>query len=297
MDLRTLRAFVEVVRQGGFSAAGRAVFASQPTVSKAVKQLEDEVGVPLLDRVGHQVRPTVAGELVFRRAVAMLAERENLQNDLADLGGLRRGRLRLGLSRLGSSILFARLVAEFRNRYPGIEIELVEHGALYLEQALREGALDLAMCMLPVPDDLEWERVHDDPLMVLLPSGHPLTGRPSVRLAELADSPFILFEQGFALNPRILAACQRSGFRPRVAAYSGQSEFIQALVAAGLGVAFLPRLLCCGIQAPVTAALLDDDELRWRITLAWQRDVRLSPAAQAYLGMAQAALKKGLGAD
>jgi DNA-binding transcriptional LysR family regulator len=293
MDLRTLNAFVEVVRQGGFSAAAKTLFTTQPSVSKAVRQLEDELGVPLLDRVGHRIRPTAAGDLVLRRATAMLAERANLQDDLAELNGLKRGRLRLGLSRLGSSILFARLVAEFQARHPGIDIELVEHGSLFLEQALREGALDLAMCMLPVHDDLEWERVHDDPLMALLPEGHPLAGHPSVTLGQLSETPFILFEQGFALNPQILAACQRSGFSPRVAAYSGQADFIQAMVAAGMGVAFLPRLICHGIRAPVTCSLLDDDQLRWRITLAWKRDARLSPAACSYLELTRSALIAG----
>jgi DNA-binding transcriptional LysR family regulator len=291
MDLRTLGAFVEVVKQGGFSAAARTLSASQPTVSKAVKQLEDELGVALLERVGRR-RPTVAGELVFKRALAMLAEREGLQDDLADLGGRRRGRLRLGLARLGSRFLFAGVVAEFRGRYPGIEIELVEHGSLHLAQMLREGALDLGMCMLPIPDDLAWEQVHDDPLMALLPPGHALAGQPSVHLAELAPSPFILFEQGFALNPQILAACQRSGFTPRVAAYSGQAELIKALVGAGLGVAFLPRMVCAGIPDSVVCVPLGDPDLRWRIALAWQRGVRMSPAALAYLELARAALGK-----
>ncbi len=106
MDLRELRVFVEVVRQGGFSAATKVLFASQSTVSKAVKQLEDEVGVQLFDRVGKKVKLTAAGDVVYRHAVAMLAARENLQNDLADMSGLRRGRIRLGLSRLGSANLF-----------------------------------------------------------------------------------------------------------------------------------------------------------------------------------------------
>lgn len=295
MDLRTLGAFVEVVRQGGFSAAGRTLFASQPAVSKAVQQLEDEVGVPLLERTGHRVRTTVAGDLVYRHALAMLAERDHLRDGLAELGGLKRGRLRLGLSRLGSSLLFADLVAEFRLRHPGIELELTEHGSLFLQQALRDGALDLATCLLPVPEELDWELVHDDPLLALLPEGHPLAGRPVLRLTDLADSPFILFEQGFALNPQILAACQRSGFSPRVAAYSGQAEFIQALVAAGLGVAFLPGRVCQGLHGPVCAMALDDPELRWRITLAWRREARLAPAAQAYLDMTRLALKGGRG--
>lgn len=294
MDLRTLRAFVEVVRQGGFSAAAKAVFATQPTVSKAVKQLEDEVGTALLSRAGHRVRLTSAGELVYRHAVAMLAEREHLREELADLGGLARGRLRLGLSRLGSSYMFGHLVAEFHRRHPGIDLHLVEHGALHLAKILLDDELDLAMCMLPIPDGLDWQLVHDEPLMVLLPPGHGLAGRPSCTLANLADSPFILFESGFALNPQILAACQRHGFTPRVVAYSGQADFIQSLVAAGLGVAFLPRLIVAdGVRPPITCTLLEDDELRWRVTLAWRRDSALSPAAAAYLRLVREVLAVG----
>lgn len=223
MDLRELRVFVEVVKRDGFSAATQVLHATQSTVSKAIKQLEDEVGVQLFDRVGRKVKLTVAGDLVYRHAVAMLAARENLQNDLADLSGLRRGRIRLGLSRLGSASLFTGLVVRFRRRFPGIEVELVERGVLSLQQALREGALDLAICRLPVPDDLDWILVHDEPLLALVPREHPLARASAVELAQLADTPFILFEQGFALNAQIISACQLHGFTPRVAAYSGQS--------------------------------------------------------------------------
>ena len=89
MELRALRMFVEVVKQGGFSAAAKTLFASQSTVSKAVKLLEDEVGASLLDRPGHQIRLTAVGERVHRRAVAMLAEREHLEAEFADLRGLK----------------------------------------------------------------------------------------------------------------------------------------------------------------------------------------------------------------
>jgi len=291
MDLRVLQIFVEVVRQGGFSAAGRTVFASQPTVSKAVKQLEDEVGTLLIDRVGHQARPTAAGDLVYRRAVTMLAERDHLEAELASLQGLKRGRLRLGLSRLGSSILCARVLAEFRGLYPGIDIELFEHGSLRLTPLLREGELELAMCLLPLPGDFDWQQIHDDPLMAILPLDHPLAGREACTLSELADSPFILFEEGFGLNPQILDACQRRGFSPRIAAHSGQADFIQTLVATGLGVAFLPRLVVgSGLQGTRTCALKDDADLRWKLALAWRRDGQLSPAAAAYLELTRKAL-------
>ena len=97
MELRPLRALVEVVRQGGFSQAAKTIHATQPTVSKAIKQLEDELGMPLLDRQVYPPRLTEAGEIVYRRALSMLAERDDLRAELDALRGLQRGVLRLGL--------------------------------------------------------------------------------------------------------------------------------------------------------------------------------------------------------
>ena len=128
MELRTLRAFVEVVRQGGFTQAAKKVFATQSTVSKAIKHLEDEIGVPLLDRIGHRSKLTAAGEIVYQRALRMLAERNDLMTELDELRGLKRGTLRLGLPPVGSSTLFAPLFAAYHKRHPGVEIRLVEHG-------------------------------------------------------------------------------------------------------------------------------------------------------------------------
>ncbi|MGY4177760.1 DNA-binding transcriptional LysR family regulator [Bradyrhizobium sp. USDA 4518] len=128
MDIRTLRAFVEVVRQGGFSQAAKVVFATQSTVSKAVKQLEDETGVRLLDRAGHRSTLTSAGEIVYRHALRILAEREDLVRELDEVRGMRRGLLRLGLPPMVSSVLFAPLLVIYRERYAGIEIQLVETG-------------------------------------------------------------------------------------------------------------------------------------------------------------------------
>ncbi|MCR6631526.1 MAG: LysR family transcriptional regulator [Magnetospirillum sp.] len=286
MDLRTLKAFVEVVRQGGFSQAAKAVFATQPTVSKAVKQLEDELGAPLLDRLGHRVQLTAMGEVVYRRAVAMLSDREHLLAELDELRGLKRGRLRLGLPPLGSSILFAPLVAQFRSRYPGIDIELLEHGSMRLEQAVLAGEVELAVSLLPIAEVFQWQPVRDEPMVALLPPGHRLDGRTAVRLAELAASPFILFEAGFALNHLIEEACGRRGFAPREAARSSQADFIIALVAAGLGVALLPRFTVDQrVHAPVHMALLDEDDLRWRAAVIWRRGATLSPAARAWLAL------------
>lgn len=286
MDLRALRAFCEVVRQGGFSQAARAIHATQPTVSKAVRQLEDEIGMPLLDRQRQPPRLTAAGDIVFRRAQAMLAEREDLVAELQELRGLRRGVLRLGLPLLGSSILFAPLFARFRSRYPGIEISLAEHGSRRLEDMVSSGEIELGATLTPVPPAFEYQAVTREPLMALIPPDHSLADAPSLRLAQLRDTPFILFDSGFALNPLLQQACERAGYSPAVAARSGQIDFIVALVASGLGVSFLPRPVAeQRRQSGVRLVPLDERDAIWEMTLIWRRGGYLSHAAQAWLAL------------
>ena len=289
MELRNLRAYVEVVRQGGFSQAAKKVFATQSTVSKAVKQLEDELDLRLLDRVGHKITQTAAGEIVFRRAQMMLTERDDLIRELDELRGLQRGVLRLGLPPIGSSVLFAPLFASYRRLYPGIDISLVEYGSRRLEEVLLAGEIELAASLLPVSDAFEWQDVSREPVMALLPDEHPCaSGSQALDLTELADTPFILFEAGFALNRVILEACTQLGMEPAIATRSGQIDFIVELVAAGMGVAFLPRMIAEQRQhVGVCMRELADSELHWHMALIWRRGGYLSHAARAWLELAR----------
>jgi DNA-binding transcriptional LysR family regulator len=286
MDFRTLRAFVEVVRQGGFSHAAKTVFATQSTVSKAVKQLEDEIGAPLLDRIGHRVRLTAAGEIVYRRAVRLLADREDLVAELDELRGLRRGTLKLGLPPVGSATIFAPRFAEFRRRYPGVDIRLVEHGSDTLQELLLSGDIELAALVMPVSDAFEWQDVTSEPLVVLLPEAHALSLREPVEFQALRSLPFILFEAGFALHRIILDECRRHSFEPTVVAESSQIDFIVELVGAGLGIAFLPRMIAEQRAHPgVKSVLLAEAHLDWRLSMIWRRGAYLSHAAKAWLAV------------
>src|SRR5260221_3221631 len=200
MDLRTLRTFVEVVRQGGFSQAAKVVFTTQSTVSKAVKQLEIELGVPLLDRKGHRSTLTADGEVVYRRALKILAERDDLVTELDELQGLKQGTLRLGLPPVGSSDLFAPLFAIYRSRYPGVDIRLVEYGGDRLKEILLSGEIELSVSMLPVSDKFEWREVTDEPRVVLPPAGSAPARKKSTHTPELHRPPIFLFEEGFSLH-------------------------------------------------------------------------------------------------
>lgn len=147
--------------------------------------------------------------------------------------------------------------------------------------------MDLAALLLPVDECFDYQPVRNEPLIAVLPINHPLARRERIDFIDLADSAFILFEAGFALNAKILAACERKGVVPKVTARSGQIDFIVDLVAAGLGVAFLPRMLAHKHQhAGIALIPLDEPHTDWHIALAWRASAHLPPAARAWLELA-----------
>ena len=286
MEFKQLRSFVEVVRQGSFTQAAQRLHASQSAISKQVAQLEQSLQVQLLERSGPHVRLTAAGEVVLRRAEDMLRLRRELLIELDDLSQMKRGELRLGLPLLGADALFAWRFAEYRKRYPHIQVHLVEGGSKSLEQALHAGELELAGALAPNDPAFDWQPFCNEPLDALLPAEHPLAGRESIALAELADTPFLLYQQSFTLNDRLLRACREAGFEPREGGRSGQADFLGALVAAGQGVVLLPRAVAQEVERPgVARVLLSEPDLRWDICFIWRRDAYLSHAAKAWLAL------------
>jgi DNA-binding transcriptional LysR family regulator len=288
MELRTLRAFVEVVRQGGFTEASKVVFATQSTVSKAVKQLEDELGLKVLDRIGHRSSITAAGEIVYCRALTMLAERENMLTELDDLRGLRRGVLRLGLPQVTSEILFPPIFAAYRARYPGVEVKVVEGGSTHLEELLRSGDIDLGGLVLSGSEDFEFKELRREPVVALLAKDHPLAETDAVPFRALASVPFILFEDGYAISQLVIDGCRENGFTPSVAVRSSQFGFMMELAAAGMGVTFIARVVAQQRAHPgVKAVLVTEPSMEWRMALSWRAGGYLSQAARAWLALAE----------
>lgn len=285
MELKQLRSFTEVVRQGGFTQAALTLHISQSAVSKQVAQLEQSLGVPLIDRQRSPVQLTAAGQVVLHRAEAMLRLRQEMQRELDDLSQLARGDLRVGLPLLGSNTLFASLFADYRKRHPNIAIHLLEGGSLAIEQAVLNGELELGGALTPSNPAFAYQPFCDEPLDVLLPADHPLAGNQHVQLAELADTPFLLYQRSFVLNDRLLQACQAAGFTPKEGGRSGQADFLAALVAAGQGAVLLPSVVARALVRPgvIRLRLAEPSDLRWDIAFIWREGAYLSRAAQAWL--------------
>ena len=287
LDLRRIRFFVEVVRQGGFSPAAKVLFATQSAVSKAVKLLESELGLRLLDRVGTRVQLTDAGHVVFERGVKLLAAAAELRQELAELDGLPSQTLRIGFGRMGTSALLARTIEEFRRRFPRVKMDLQVYGRRELVARMHAGDFDLVVSPDTLPEEFGGEVVLRDRLVALLPGAHPLAGRETLSLQDLHGMPLILFEDGSSANALLLQEFARAGSRPEVVACSSQVELLFELVDAGVGAAFMPGLLeASRPHRRVQARALQPPGLPWTVRVAWRREGIPSTAARAWVEIA-----------
>lgn len=165
-------------------------------------------------------------------------------------------------------------------------MRLTEYGSDQLGSVLRAGEIDFAGALLPVSEEFDFEPVRREPIVALLPPRHPLEGSASVSMLDLKETPFILFDSGFALHRMVLDACKRAGFEPDVVARSGQTDFMVELVGAGLGAAFLPRMIAAQHQLRgLHYVALEEPDAEWNMAMVWRRGAWLPPAAQAWLNL------------
>ncbi len=288
-ELRHLRAFAEVVRHGGFSRAAESLHLTQSTVSKVVSQLEGEVGAPLLQRNRGGIQLTRTGELVFRRAKAMLAQRDLLQHELQTITQPQQGSLRLGFSRLETSTFFGRPLAEFRRCHPEVELTVVTDSDSQLTRRLLRGELDCAGLICARHADLEVLELQREPMMALVPRNHALARQSDIALADLDGEPLVLSEDKCPLNELVLGTFDRVGITTQVAIHTSQVGLLHELVAERLGVGFLPRVLALRRQHPEVVPLrVRDFDHQWTFNLAWPRESRLSAVARAWLAVVRA---------
>ncbi|MDG0812687.1 LysR family transcriptional regulator [Cohnella rhizosphaerae] len=196
MEYLQLRYFAEVARLQSFSKAAEALHIAQPSLSRAIKSLENELGVVLFDRTTRYMRLTDDGEIVLRHATAALSMIRDLVTTLNEGRQLQSGELLLGLPPVIGASIFAGIIAGFRSEYPGIRLRLVEEGGKIVERLLIESKLDVGIVVLPV-DEKQFESLTltERRLSLVLKADHPLASNDSVRLSELRGESFIMFKK------------------------------------------------------------------------------------------------------
>jgi LysR family transcriptional activator of glutamate synthase operon len=294
MDLAQLSYFREAATHEHFTRAAEAAHVAQPALSRQIRTLERELGLPLFDRVGRGVRLTAAGQLILPRVERILAEVTAIHRDVRALSDLDSGTVALGFLHSIGAHLLPGMLAEFRARHLAVVFTLHEGSHLELEERVQRGELDLAITSpLPEPGGV-FVAAHllRDDLVAALPPHHRLAGGPDVQLADLAYEPFIFLGASFGeLRTITRDACARAGFTPQVAFEAEGLATMRGLVGAGLGVALLPALASHvrdeQAPAPICRPLAGSPAHRI-VGLIRHAERTPSPAAQAFADLLKA---------
>lgn len=262
MTLTELRYLVALSETGHFRKAADSCNVSQPTLSIAIKKLEEELGVDLFERARNRVTPTPIGERIVAQARIVLQETSNLVN-LAEQGKDPLGTvLSVGAIYTVGPYLFPRLVPQLRKLAPQMPLYIEENYTASLRSKLSSGALDAIFVALPFTEpEVVTRPLYDEPFVVLVPDGHPLATQASVDPTQLAEHRVMLMGEGHCFRDQVLEACP--GLQESILAYNardratvegGSLETLKHMVASGMGITVLP-------ESAASLALYSDAEL------------------------------------
>jgi DNA-binding transcriptional LysR family regulator len=282
-----LRVLTEVVRRGSFSAAAEALSYTQSAVSQAIARLEAETGTTLIVRDRAGVRPTAAGTSLVEHAEGIFGRIEAAEADLAAVLGIRGGRLRMASFPSAGATLMPLAIARFRERHPDVALTLAEGEPEEMAPRLRAAEFDLALLFeFPGARERPGARLRtrlllDDPMLVALPAEHALADKPALSLADLRDEDWVQTSTASPCARHVVRLCLAAGFEPKVTFESDDYETVQGLVAAGVGVALIPRLALTHVHPGIVVRSLAPSSPARRVLAATLAAAGVLPAAQS----------------
>lgn len=244
MTLRQIRHFIAVAETGSISAAAQAVYISQSTLTLAIQQLEEEIGVRLFDRHAKGMTLTHQGHQFLRQSHLILATVDNAKRSLQQSTDQVAGSLIIGVSSLVAGYYLADLITRFQRAFPNVQTRVIEDERSYIEHLLVSGEIDIGVLILSNLEDrhaLQTEVLTHSPHRLWLPPRHPLLEHDSISLSDVATEPLIqLNADEMGLHTQRIWA--RAGLTPRVSLRTASVEAVRSLVAAGLGISIQPDM-------------------------------------------------------
>lgn len=290
MDLRKLRYFSVLAEEKHFGRAAQRLSLSQPPLSLAIRQLEEEIGARLFERTSRNVSLTAAGVALQREAEVLLRRTEETRLLVKAIADGKEGRLRLGF---GSSMLyrgFPRILDAFQAASPDIELSVQELNSTEQVEALQRDEIDLGFIHgREVPSRLEGFRYHAEPFVACVPRDHPCAGARTLRLSRLKDDEFVLFSRNVSPDyyQSIIATCLSAGFSPRVRHQVRHWLSVVSFVANGLGVALVPSTLKASNMAGAVFVPLQEAKILSETWCVWKAGGPQRPALDALIQAAR----------
>lgn len=280
MNLRDLRYLVALADHRHFGRAAAASFVSQPTLSTQLKKLEDELGMPLIERSPRNVMLTAVGEAVAARARLILREADEIKAIARRAKDPESGTVRIGIFPTLGPYLLPHVVPNIVTRFPRLELILVEEKTEVVLRKLHDGELDAGILALPVHDDsLHAEFLFEETFVLALPKAHRLSGLKRAKLADLATESLLLLDDGHCLRDQALEVCQMAGAGERAGFRATSLETLRHMVSANVGITLMPAL---SVHAPspsspnVALVPFTEPAPHRRIAMLWRRTSALT---------------------
>ena len=291
MELRHLRYFVAVAEERHFGRAAARLHMAQPPLSQQIRQLEERLGVTLLERTTRRVDLTDAGRELLTRGTRLLADLDALEHDVREIGQGAAGTLRVGFVGSSTYRLMPEIVRRMTAAFPAVRLQITgELLTPHAEQALQEGRLDVAVLRPPVKsEDIALQPLATNTLVLAVPRSHRLASRQGpVPLGDLAGEPVVSYSQDAVVTTALQEAARQVGFRPNVVQRAQETSTLVALVAAGLGVALVPEETRDLTASDAICFLPLEGVPPVGLALAWSRNTR-SPLLESFRTVAQEA--------
>ncbi len=273
-----LRYFVAAARSEHMARAAEQLDLSQPALSRSIQKLEEELGLPLFDRVGRGVRLNEAGKILLRRVDRARAEFEDALRELKDFGATKS--VSVGYLSTFGVRLIPELVKGFSALEPDLQFNLFEGPSPLLTKQLLNGDVDLCVSTELYDPGVEWRPLFNEELFALVPIEHPLAARKSIELVELADEPFVALRAGHGLRLVLDELCARAGFKPKINLEGYEVSSLRGLVVAGFGVTLAPKR---SVSAATYVDLpISTPECFRVVGVSWRKERWLSPKALAF---------------
>jgi DNA-binding transcriptional LysR family regulator len=286
VDIRQLEFFLTIARLGGFRRAALELNLSQPTLSEKIKQLEQELRVPLFERSTRHLALTVAGQALFGRADRILREMRAAREEMEEFADLARGYVAVGVQApSGSFQWIPPLLAAFTERYAHVHLTLFERTHQQLLESLHNGEFHVAWLLVPDgsehdPAGLILHRLYSRELVLVVPAGHRLAHETSITLDQLADEPLILPRLGEPTRTVLDKAFQTKGVEPSIRCEVTDPVTLIGLAAAGLGIAISSETVVRRSGADVITLKLEGVHMVYAVALGWtDRGVRTKAVA------------------
>ena len=288
MEIRDLRNFVKVVQAGSFTRAAEQSFVSQPSLSKSIKRLEEELDVELLERTTRFIRLTDEGKVVFEQSKKAISAMDEIQLHLNDLRHVHSGTIKIGIPPLIGTLFFPTLARAFHQKYPNVLLELHERGAKLIGQLVDEGTVNIGFVVLPTNDKLfEVRSFIEDEFVLFIHKDHPLAQKEIVSIKELKNESFIIFSEEFTLHDVVIQACNKAGFIANIAYKSSQWDLIIELVASQLGITLLPKSIFEKQNNKDIKIVPIVEELYWKLGIITKKDGYLPFSVMEFLSFSQ----------